>query len=179
MKLCSSGSVVFFVLMLGMHPLGAQSRARAGTQPCPSLTKEAPDSIRGTVTVVGPQPLSWVAVTTATDEQIVLYGKRDVLEQFQGAEIVVFGKMLRGQGHTSGADTVMAVARTIVRTMDGESAYDGILRRETIGNVLETCGGKRLKLGPLPPNSPPNGERIAISNLEFPNAVLHLKPGTP
>jgi hypothetical protein len=156
------------------------SAAVAENQSCPIVNPQMPDSVRGAVRVTGSEPNPMVLITPKGGEPILLMGDPTLLRQFQGMEIVAFGVLTRERAESARASGRLRVGRTLVRAPGRELVYDGVLRSDDAGKVLEVCGGERLKLGPWTGRLPLDGTRVVISDIQSPpGSLVVLKSHTP
>lgn len=99
------------------------------------------DTLRGTVEIVGSDPIPAIALLDGRGGGMTLVGEESLLRQLSGLEVVVWGALT--------APRVFRVTRVSVRAHAGVPATDGVLTREGNGWVLVTPDG-RLPLTELP-----------------------------
>jgi hypothetical protein len=118
--------------------LGACAGGSGGGGPDPDA---APDTVRGTVLVVGADPMTRVVLRTG-DGRLDLEGpEADRLRRVNGLGVRVDGRI-------DGA--AMTVTGFRVREADGLPAADGILELDGDAAVLVTAAGERLRYTPVP-----------------------------
>jgi hypothetical protein len=101
------------------------------------------DSLRGTVLLVGADPAARPVLRPAAGKtDVVLHGKRRVLERLGGLEVAVFG--------AREASDAFRVDRVEVRGANGVAAVDGTLVRAGDRWLLATADGRRLPVARLP-----------------------------
>jgi len=122
---------------------GAPAPADARAAPAAAEAASAADSLRGTVRVVGSEPLTQVVLEPAGGgAAVALEGERAVLQRLAAIEV-----MVAGDAETPGR---FRVARVAVRSANGVPAVDGVLAREGDRWVLATADGRRLPVPHLP-----------------------------
>jgi hypothetical protein len=114
--------------------------------PLPMPQGSTRDTLRGTIAVVGSEPMVQVDLRTDQGRHVHLVGDHQiVLRRLSGAEIWV-------QGHpTEGMRPGFDVRRFAVRSVDGVRAADGILGSAGGRFHLQTTEGKRVSLEAVPP----------------------------
>ena len=100
----------------------------------------APDTLSGTVLVVGADPVAHPVLETA-DGQLRLEGPVDLLQRVHGLGVEVFGRR---------DETALHVARFRVVAADGLPAADGTLEVRADTAVLVTPDGDRQAYTPVP-----------------------------
>lgn len=116
-----------------------------------------PDSVRGTVSVTG----------TSFEKHVM------IAERGTQRRIEVTGALASMIGHVAGTDIVasgqrsgtrLEATRFVVRTVDGKTAIDGILRTENGALLIVTADGSRVKIvAPPPPLLGRDGARVWIT----------------
>lgn len=102
----------------------------------------AADTARGVIAVVGAEPLSRVALSTA-DGQLQLRGPvADTLRMASGIDVWVSG--------ARDEDGTLRVEHYRVRSVDGVPATDGVLELDGDAAVLVTTTGERVRFSPAP-----------------------------
>ena len=104
----------------------------------------AVDTLRGTVAIVGADPLTRVVLRPAgggADVELV-GAQREALGRLAGAEVRVAGRQARG----TASAPALEVASFAVTAVDGQPAVDGRLEREGGDLVLVTADGRRIRL---------------------------------
>lgn len=99
------------------------------------------DTLRGTVAVVGADPLTRVVLRTGSTGIGLEGPAADTLRRVNGLVVRVEGRL---------QDSVMTVTGFRVREADGLPAADGILEIEGDAAVLVTPTGERLRYAPIP-----------------------------
>lgn len=100
----------------------------------------AADTARGTVEIVGAEPMSWVSLRTE-DGPVHLDGPAaESLRRASGAEVWVSG--------SRGEDGRLQIEAFRVRSVDGVEATDGILEVDGDAVVLVTADGDRVRYAP-------------------------------
>lgn len=134
----------------------APAPADGGSAPS-SAPAAAADTLRGTVRIVGSEPLTSVVLEPGGGGAVVtLEGERKVLERLSGIEVAV-----EGEPEAPGR---FRVARVHVRAADGVAAVDGVLARDGGRDVLVLGDGRRVAVARLPePLRGKAGARVWIS----------------
>lgn len=101
----------------------------------------APDTLRGTVMVVGADPMTRVVLRTDTGRVSLEGEAADRLRRVNGLGVRVDGRL---------AGSAMTVVDFRVREADGMPAADGILELDGDTAVLVTATGRRLRYTPVP-----------------------------
>ncbi|MBW3654521.1 MAG: hypothetical protein KY444_00315, partial [Gemmatimonadetes bacterium] len=101
----------------------------------------ARDTRRGTVEIVGSEPMTSIVLQTAAGASPGLCGARDLLRRAAGLEVAVWG--------SRNAEGQFCVDRFAVRSANGVPAVDGILVREGQGFALVMADGRRLPIARL------------------------------
>ena len=116
----------------------------AGQPPGASRAAAAPDTLRGTVAIVGADPLTRVMLRpSGGGSEVELVGpQREALARVAGAEVVAVGRPAPGTTPGPALETVSFT----VTAVDGQPAVDGRLEREPGGLVLVTPDGRRIRL---------------------------------
>lgn len=99
------------------------------------------DTLRGTVAVVGADPLTRVVLRTGAVGIDLEGPEADTLRRVNGLVVRVEGRL---------QDSVMTVTGFRVREADGLPAADGILEIHGDSAVLVTPTGERLQYAPVP-----------------------------
>jgi hypothetical protein len=106
----------------------------------PEAGPVAADTARGTVEVVGAEPMTWVSLRTE-EGQLPLSGPAaESLRRASGAEVWVSG--------SRGEDGRLQIEAFRVRSVDGVQATDGILEVDGDAVVLVTADGDRVRYAP-------------------------------
>lgn len=134
------------LLLLAACSLGAMACAPApeghGAAPA-DAARAAADTLRGTVQVVGSEPVTSVVLAPAGGgADVVLEGDRRVLDRLAGLEVMVRGERVAGGR--------LRVTRTEVRAANGIPAVDGVLARDAGRDVLVMRDGTRRVVARLP-----------------------------
>jgi hypothetical protein len=104
------------------------------------------DTLRGTIAVVGSEPMVQVDLRTVQGRHVHLVGNHHrLLRRLSGAELWVEGTP------TEGTRPGFDVRRFAVRSVDGVRAIDGILGSGDGRFHITTSDGKRVSLATLPP----------------------------
>ena len=129
-------------------------RPLSGASPTPGA---APDSVRGTVSVVG----------TSFEKRVM------IAAQGSGKRTEISGPLAPLIGHVAGADvsvvgtpsgTTLAATSFLVRTVDGAPAIDGTLKTEGSSLYIITVNGTRARIAtPPPPLLGHDGARVWIT----------------
>jgi hypothetical protein len=101
----------------------------------------AGDTLRGTVAIVGSEPMTSLVLQTAAGASN-LCGAREMLGRAAGLEVAVWGRR--------NAHGQFCVDRFAVRAANGVPAVDGILTRVGEGFALVTADGGPLPIARLP-----------------------------
>lgn len=131
-------------VLAAMAAFGCNGGRSAGESPGASRVAAAPDTLRGTVAIVGAEPLARVVLRPAGGgAEVELVGpQREALARVAGVEVVAVGRPAPG---TSPGPALEAVSFTVT-AVDGQPAVDGRLEREAGGLVLVTPDGRRIRL---------------------------------
>jgi hypothetical protein len=106
----------------------------------PEAGPMAADTARGTVGIVGAEPMSWVSLRTE-DGPVHLHGAAaESLRRASGAEVWVSG--------SRGEDGRLQIEAFRVRSVDGVEATGGILEVDGDAVVLVTADGDRVRYAP-------------------------------
>lgn len=125
---------------LALALAGVACAAGTGGDPAPA-GDPAPDTLRGTVMVVGADPVTRVVLRTAAG-RVGLEGEAaDRLRRVNGLGV-------RVDGRVDGATMIVTGFR--VREADGLPAADGVLEVDGDTAVLVTATGERLRYAPVP-----------------------------
>ncbi len=100
------------------------------------------DTLRGTVAIVGSEPITSIVLQTASGPASGLCGALEPLRRAAGLEVAVWGSR-NAQGQ-------FCVDRFAVRSANGVPAVDGILTRTGEGFALVMADGRRLPIARLP-----------------------------
>ena len=119
--------------------LACSPRAPAPPQAEPGAA--AGDTLRGTVAIVGSEPMTSIVLQTA-GATTSLCGARDLLRRAAGLEVAAWG--------SRDAQGQFCVHRFAVRSANGIPAVDGVLAREGHGFALVMADGRRLPIARLP-----------------------------
>jgi hypothetical protein len=138
----------------GPVPDAVADTAAPGRAPAPgdaaASAPSRPDTLRGTVAVVGSAPMTAVVLRTPAGLAVQLTGEEaGRLRGLGGAEVWVEGAPGDGQP-TSGAGSTFHVRRFVVRAVDGEPALDGVLLRQGDAYLLERVEGGRVAVAEPP-----------------------------
>lgn len=106
------------------------------------MASAQPDTLRGTVQVVGSEPGTSVVLTDRLGQPVTLLGEGPVLRSLAGLDVAV-----EGRRESPGDFRVESVA---VRAANGVPAVDGRLARDGAGWVLVAADGRRLPVAALP-----------------------------
>ncbi|HEY8470554.1 MAG TPA: DUF5818 domain-containing protein [Longimicrobiales bacterium] len=131
--------------LAAMAAFGCNGGRSAGEPPGASRAAAVvPDTLRGTVAIVGAEPLARVVLRPAGGgAEVELVGpQREALARVAGAEVVAVGRPAPG---TTPGPALEAVSFTVT-AVDGQPAVDGRLEREAGGLVLVTPDGRRVRL---------------------------------
>lgn len=99
------------------------------------------DTLRGTVRVVGADPVTMVVLTTDQGSVTLRGEATDALRRVNGLVVRVRGTL---------RDNAMDVTAFRVREVDGMPAADGVLELEGETAVLVTPDGRRIRYTPVP-----------------------------
>lgn len=100
------------------------------------------DSLRGTVAVVGAEPLTRVVLQSVAGEQLQIEGRAaTLLRRLDGIDVLVGGRFARGR---------LQVGSFRVVGANGRPAADGVLALEGTAAVLVGANGVRLHFTPAP-----------------------------
>jgi hypothetical protein len=140
---------VLLVALAGCHSL-----RHADTDDAPVTQAAAADTVRGTVSLVGSEPMTEVVLAPVGGRApIALAGaQRAMLRGLGGIEVVVRGRYT-GERSGTAAPRVVAVFQVDsfeVRLVDGVAAADGIVAASDGKFFLVTTGGRRLAADHLP-----------------------------
>jgi hypothetical protein len=138
----------------GAEPEARADTAAPGRAPAPgdaaASAPSRPDTLRGTVAVVGSAPMTAVALRTPAGLAVQLTGDEAArLRALGGAEVWVEGAP-DGAQPTTGAASTFHVRRFVVRAVDGEPTLDGVLLRQGDAYVLERVEGGRVAVAEPP-----------------------------
>jgi hypothetical protein len=114
-----------------------------------------PDSLRGTVSVVGSEPATSVAIQTGDGRAFTLLGERPALDRLAGLEVAVWG--VAAGPVPSLPREGFRVERFAVRASDGVPAVDGVVQPD---GTLLTAEGHRQALTGLSAYAP--GTRLWV-----------------
>jgi hypothetical protein len=135
-------------LQVDTQPDSVRTPVRPSPLPQPQpqgSARAAGDTLRGTLLIVGAEPLTDVVLRPATGRSVSLTGDlRDELRALSGVEIWISGT------HVPGPRPSFVVARYAVRTVDGVRAIDGVLATDGDGLALITADGRRHRLTRVP-----------------------------
>lgn len=112
-----------------------------------------PDTVRGIVSVVGSEPRTTVALTTAGGQSIVVRGEAAVdLRSIPHIEVTLFGAFdgTVADGSLPREAPVFVAHTFAVRAVDGTAAVDGVLVRIESGFALQHTNGLLSALRVVP-----------------------------
>jgi hypothetical protein len=105
--------------------------------------RPAADTVRGTVRILGSEPMTSIVLEPAGGgAPVALDGERTLLGRLAGIEVAVVGE--------PGPPGRLRVAHVVVRAADGVPATDGVLAREGDRDVLVLRDGSRRVVARLP-----------------------------
>lgn len=119
------------------------------------VTQAARDTVRGTISVVGSEPLTALVLSPVTGAApMALVGAHQVtLRGLSGLEVMVAGRRTANMSAAiprPGGGAEFEVDSFVVRAVDGVAATDGIVASEGGRFYLVTAGGSRLRADFLP-----------------------------
>ena len=119
------------------------------------VTQAARDTVRGTISVVGSEPLTSLVLSPVTGAApMALVGAHQVtLRGLSGLEVMVAGRRTANMSAAiprPGGGAEFEVDSFVVRAVDGVAATDGIVASEGGRFYLVTANGSRLRADFLP-----------------------------
>jgi hypothetical protein len=113
--------------------------ASASAEPLGVSSTSATDTLRGTVTIVGSDPGTWLTVkVSGLDRSVTLTGSAaEPLRSVSGADVWMAGTRAGDRFH---------VSRFIVRRVNDLMVSDGVIRSHGARLVLELTGGGQSEL---------------------------------
>ena len=119
------------------------------------VTQAARDTVRGTISVVGSEPLTSLVLSPVTGAApMALVGAHQVtLRGLSGLEVMVAGRRTGNMSAAiprAGGGAEFEVDSFVVRAVDGVAATDGIVASEGGRFYLVTANGSRLRADFLP-----------------------------
>lgn len=126
-------------------PTPGSETAKATQDTTDETTEAAPDTVRGTIAIVGAEPLTQVVIRpTNAPGEITLHSETtEILRRLAGLEIQI-------EGHNNTEDKSFKVQDFQVRALDGTPAIDGIIANHDGKTILIRNDGQQITLSSVP-----------------------------